>query len=537
MNDVFTKSGILAISGCLLLSNGIAQAAEEKITVRKMGDEFVVRSEFSSKYDLVILNFRYANEGAYLIPKDLELKNFRKGRKIHMNGDEYPATMTGSLGTLSGNHGSRYGRTLLIPDHGMTDADIGCKITGKDGYPYIIMQICDKDNILIHPWGSGNDYAPKFRAHSTGALFYKNKPLPFQKSTFTQMYPLNRITDYRLLADGKTPVPENTDVVCDFVDFVFVHDVISPNAAVRSVMKNPGRKPALEWTGNWGMMALENTPESRRKHAEYMNLSALVTYSNLFRFEARGASVLYRKAVFHSKLKDVKDLNVMYGWAGTGPISRKKKQYFYIPKMKPLRLKGRNKEDPVLNCDFSANYLMPEKMNLNSLFTRKDCLDPEDVPDRFIRVVGDDKPELGIALGYSLINGCTAKKYKGINRDPFYLFWYTKKMYPFACILKETRPGQVVESIVYKQYFNPQLEPDATSFYWHREGKSWLVYLDFHKDLKNKLIRLPEHLTGKKITVVEKTPSLTLHTDKTVPGEGIRLDVSGKHGYLVLKLD
>jgi hypothetical protein len=227
----------------------------------------------------------------------------------------------------------------------------------------------------------------------------------------------------------------------------------------------------------------------------------------------------------------------MYGWAGTGPISRKKKQYFYIPKMKPLRLKGRNKEDPVLNCDFSANYLMPEKMNLNSLFTRKDCLDPEDVPDRFIRVVGDDKPELGIALGYSLINGCTAKKYKGINRDPFYLFWYTKKMYPFACILKETRPGQVVESIVYKQYFNPQLEPDATSFYWHREGKSWLVYLDFHKDLKNKLIRLPEHLTGKKITVVEKTPSLTLHTGKTVPGEGIRLDVSGKHGYLVLKLD
>lgn len=534
MKNMAFKLGISGISGLLLLSNGIMLTAQEKITVRKMGSEFVVRSEFSPQHDLVILNYRVANEGAYLVPKDLPLKDFRKGLRIHLNGDEYPATPTGSLGTLSGNHGSRYGRMLLIPDHGMTTADIGGKITGKDGYPYIIMQIKDKDNILIHPWGSGDDYAPKFREHRTAALFYKGKPLPYRKSTFTQMYPLNRITDYRLLADGKTPVPEDTDVVCDHVDFIFVHDVISPNAAVRSVMENPGRKPSPEWVGSWSM-TMVNTPELRKKYADYMKLPAIATYSNLFRFEARGANVLYRKAVFHSSLKGVQELNVMFGW--TGDIARKKKQYFYIPKMKPNRLKGRTREDPVLDCDFTAGYLMPEKMNSSTYFTRKDCLDPDDVPDRFIRVSGDREPELGIALGYSLINGCTAKKYKGVNRDPFYFFWHTKKMYPYAYILKKTDLGQSMETICYKQYFNPRLEPDATSFYWHREGESWLVYLDFHKELKNKTIRLPQHMTGKKITIVEKTPSLTLHTEKTVPEGGIRLDVTGKHGYLVLKLD
>ena len=94
-----------------------------------------------------------------------------------------------------------------------------------------------------------------------------------------------------------------------------------------------------------------------------------------------------------------------------------------------------------------------------------------------------------------------------------------------------------METIAYKQYFNPRLEPDATSLYWHREGDSMLVYMDFHKELKNKLIRLPKKFTGKKISIVEKTPSLVLHSQSVVPAEGILLDVNGKHGYLVLKLD
>ncbi len=537
MNRIISTVGLRCFAAAFLLLGGSFLIAQEKIIVRKMGNEFLVRSEYSPTHDLVIRNFRVANEAAYLIPRKAPLKNYRQcSRKIHENGDEYPATAYKIWSFLSGNHGSAFARTLLIPDHQMTEADIGGKITEKDGYPYIIMQITDKDKILIHPWGGGSDYAPKLRHHSKAPLFYKGKPLAYQKSSVAQLRPLNRITDYRLLADGKTPVPENMDVVCDFVDFIFVHDVISPNAAVRSVMENPGKKPSPEWVGNWNMMMV-NTPELQKQYPEYMKLAAMATYSNLYRFEARGANVLYRKAVYHSKLRGVTSMNLMYGWNGCGYISSRKNQYFYIPKMKPLHLKGMKKDDPVLDCDFTANYLMPEKMNLNVVFTKKDALDPEDLPDRFIRTTGDDQPEFGIALGYSLINGCTAKARKGADRDGFYYFWYTKKMYPYAYTLSEIEPGKTMESVCYKQYFNPKLEPDATSFYWHREGNSWLVYMDFHKELKNKLIRLPAHLAGKKITVVEKTPSLTLHAKETVPAEGIRLDVAGKHGYLVMKLD
>ncbi|MBE6357879.1 MAG: hypothetical protein E7057_01355 [Lentisphaerae bacterium] len=535
MNSILYRKFSWCVLAFLFLVIGSLAGAEEKITVRKMGDKFVVRSEFSPSHDLVILNFDYANEAAYLLPKNVPLKDFRKGRQIHSNRDEYPPSSFTGWGFLGGNHGSPFGRTLLVPNHGLTTADIGGKITEKDGYTYIIIRIPDKDNILIHPLGSGDDHTPRMRYHSKAPLFYRNKPLAFQESVSTAIYNLNRVTDYRLLADGKRPVPENTDVVCDYVDLVFVHDLISPNALVRSVMNNPGKKPSPEWSTRRGDMGMVNTPELRKKYPEYMKIAAMATFHNLYRFEARGASVLYRKTVYHSRLAGVKSMDVMYGWFGE--IARKKKQYFYIPKMKPLKLRGRTKADPILACDFSGNYLMPEKMNLSTVFSRQDALDPEDLPDRFIRITGDRTPEFGIALGYSLLNGCTAKSRKGAERESYYYFWYTKKMYPYSYILNEIKPGKTMETIAYKQYFNPRLEPDATSLYWHREGDSMLVYMDFHKELKNKLIRLPKKFTGKKISIVEKTPSLVLHSQSVVPAEGILLDVNGKHGYLVLKLD
>ena len=72
--------------------------------------------------------------------------------------------------------------------------------------------------------------------------------------------------------------------------------------------------------------------------------------------------------------------------------------------------------------------------------------------------------------------------------------------------------------------FDPEREPDATAFYHHHDGDSHLVYLDFHKPLKNKNISLPKELCGKKISIIEKTPSVTLHTANTVPANGICLE-------------
>ena len=391
----------------------------------------------------------------------------------------------------------------------------------------------DKDNILIHPEGNPDTKRPGLLRHTLTPLTYKNKPLPFKSSTYCQLYPLNRITRWQLLADGVTPVPDKKETKCRFVDFVFVHDVLNPYHVVQSIKNAPGKKPLPEWSAKHSMV-YAHTPELQKKYASYMKFPALVTYSNTFRFQPRAAVVNYRKSEFHAALSRVSNLDVMFMWAGA--IAQQPKQLFYVPKLKPFKVKI-GKEQKELLIDLTAGFPLPRKLDTSYYIPVTDALDPKDLPDRFIRVTGKDKYQYGIALGYSLFMGCTAKDYAPGQRNIIYHIYRSHKMYPYASTPVHIKPGQKIETVTYRQYFNPQLEPDTTSFYCHYQGNSLMVYLDFHKVLKNKTIKLPSAATGKKITVVEKTPAVTLHTQKSVPSQGITLSNTAKHGYLVLKLD
>jgi len=41
-----------------------------------------------------------------------------------------------------------------------------------------------------------------------------------------------------------------------------------------------------------------------------------------------------------------------------------------------------------------------------------------------------------------------------------------------------------METVVYRQYFDLQLEQEPRISTWHHQGDSLVVYLDFHKTLK-----------------------------------------------------
>ena len=175
-------------------------------------------------------------------------------------------------------------------------------------------------------------------------------------------------------------------------------------------------------------------------------------------------------------------------------------------------------------------------MNVSYTMTKKDVVDPANLPDRFICLTGNGKREYGVAVGTSLFAGHTALKNKGKDRTALYYFYTSKKMYPYSYVLSNNKPGLTLRSISYKHYFNPAQDPDLTAFYYHQQENSWVVYMDCHKSLKNKKIRLPEVLQGKKITILEKTPSVTLHSSSERTGAELVFDVS-EQGSLVLKLD
>ena len=556
------KSLIFILAVCCSLT---AFSAAEKIQVYRAKNDFYVRSSWSETEDIVLCFFRFANERAYLIPKKLPLEKFarsggRVGAKLlRSSGDDYPATAPlGAYRTLSGNHGSPFARTLRCAGHGLTVKDLGGVMKTSKGtsyiikqchhaFPpvmktskgtsYIIMQIVDQDRVLVHPEGKNDTMNPGFSpVHPKTKLFYKGKPFSFTESKFTQLYPLNRITDLRLLADGRTPVPEGKTLTCTFLDFHFTHDVIDPYMAVQSVKNNPGKIPSPQWVGKWAM-TLVNTPALQKKYDSYMKLRILATYKNHFRFEGRGAYVNYRNAVYHQRLSSVISLDVMAAWY-SGLMGKQEKQFFYIPKLKKIKtppVYGK----PGFEFDFTKGIYLYPKMPLSYRITRNESLDPENMPDRFIRVTGTETtPLYGLALGYSLFMGCTGQKASLQLRHDIYYLYRTHKMYPYAYSMKNVPAGKTFDVVAYKQYFNPLLERDASSFYCHHQGKSFVVYLSFHKKLKDKVITLPAEAAGKKITIQEKTPSLVLHTKGTIPADRkIRLDQKADHGYLVLKLD
>ena len=136
--------------------------AQEKITVFRNGNKFLVQSGFSEEKDIVLSISRNGNEAAYFVPRASDILDYRKGELMHSGGDDFPACRIGRYVHLGGNHGSSFGAKLNIPDHCMKDNDIGAKLIDRKGSVYYVMRIIDEDNILIHPDGNGELGFPQF---------------------------------------------------------------------------------------------------------------------------------------------------------------------------------------------------------------------------------------------------------------------------------------------------------------------------------------------------------------------------------------
>ena len=517
--SALNQMGRIITIGVLIMTSAVAG---EQVTAYRKGNEYWVKSSFSAEKEIIIHRFQCGgnnspNEGAYLVPRGTPIADYGKGERIHRFGDEFPAFPTLSHGTLGGNHGSPFAREMLVPAHGLDESAIGRCLTDETETPFYVMKIVDEDKFLIHPESARFGF-PKFKALRNGAkLFWPaGDELKYREAKTTQLWPGNRINDYRLLVDGKALLSDQTEVECDFLDHVLDYSVIMPDSLVDTVKKNPGR-------------ATDFLDES---------LSLLFSVNTLLRYRGCGACTLDVTVRAENNFGGLRCLGVMFGWGG-GSIAQKQTEEFYIPKLKPITTPPFGPEKVSYECDFSAIYRMPNPMSVGYNISRSDCLNPEDMPDRFIRVVGnDDRRELGIAIGYSLFEGCTAKELKGADRPFVYHLYKTKKMYPYCYRWENARKGESRRVLAYRQYFDPQREPDATAFYYHRQMSSDVVYLDFHKSVENKTISLPQYCVGKKVTVLEKTPSLELHSGGTIPANGaIALSVRDGYGYVVLKLD
>ena len=512
----------------------IASLSGEGVTAYREGRNLWVQSRFSPTQDIVIGVWQDANEMAYLIPRNGDIRKLTPQMLLHKNSDEYPATSFAGYGFLSGNHGSAAARLVTAPGHGLTNDECGKTIVDARKNEYVFVKKLNGNQFIMHPKNRAPQASigrAKFHRHSREKLYFNGKEIKFKSSVLTQVRPLNVVVRNEFLIDGKTPLPEKKVVKCRFIDHVFDHDLLAPEAMVKYIEEKADARTAGFFTHRLKMFY----PQDEPAFADYAKLPRIMTVRNRMRYQANGAMVSYRKSHFPVSLAGVSQMDLMFGWSGR--IASGKYQMFYIPKTKVQRLTDRRDKNKKYVLDFVKGVDISKGLNVSGSTRAQDALDPRKLPDRFIRVTGKNSPEYGIALGYSLFEGLTADDQAPERRRMSYHHWHTRKMYPYSLGLVNNKPGVTFDTVSYKQYFYPGNDPDATAFYYHKQGKSDVIYFETHKKFAAKKLVLPPSMTGKKITVLEKTPSVILTAGERVTTDGIQIANQGDYGHIVLKLD
>lgn len=518
----------LLVIACVTTVAGLtaASAADEggaKLRLRalKQGDTVFVRTSFSPANDLIVrvgkgtnrqLNFNHA----FLIPAaaGMTLAELSGGRLIHANGDDsVPWNINGT--SIGGNHGCSDSRELTCPDHGRTTADLGTLWEDAAGVKYVILKIPDTNRLWVISTNMGQGAIWKFQNIITGTSLKavgRDLALNITKNDMVQLTPACRIKQQEYLLDGKTPLVDGQPATGDYLDLVEDYDIINPGALVQDLVDHPGVERSF--------------PAG--------HLAAVINNHITYRFYANGANVIRHES------QALQDFNLGFMlFIMTAKLTQGGNYAthdYYIPKIPPFTQDNIKYDFRGLQ-DYSTALVTPLRFSSAS----KNIADPQNLPDRFIQFLGrkdgdQTVHEVGFALGYSLIHGLSVPAQRARNTREALMIWTSSKTYPFAIDSKMGNPiraGTKFDCLGYRQYFYPPAQKNATAFYWHEEGGDTVVYADYHKAVDHEVFALPPALTGKTITVVEKTPSLTLHTDKTVPATGVVLSVTGNYGYVV----
>jgi hypothetical protein len=502
-----------------VFSAGYPGRAENKITIQKHGDKVYIRSWFSPSQDIVITMNKGVNQQinyytVALIPAKAPLSKLNYTRKeiIHYCHDDAPPLKIIST-YIGANHGCSDARELTIPAHGLTVKDIGTVWKDSRGDIYYPIKIVNDSKIWVLGEDKGKNGIWKFNRLIAPGDFVSqsgNKKLKIKRAVLVQMHPAARISKQKYLIDGKTPLKDGKPVICDYFDIIEEYDVIAPDSLLKVIKKNPGKKPNFVAPG----------------------IDALLTDKTTYQFQPRGVCLIDNQIIPNRDFRTYQVSPVMS--MTLSKLNNYKTIEYYIPKTKPFTNAGNQ-------YDFNSiqDFTVPIKLSLSFKAANKN-IDPTNPPNRFIQFLGQDKKVRKVAYAFGIINdfGIGKSEERVKNVDEMLFIYRSYKTYPKVLDQKAgvLKAGVNLRSRGYKNYFNPQRYKKPSSVYWHKQDKAIRLYIDYHQAVDKDVIKLPESFIGRKITVIEKSPSIKLLTTGKVPKQGITVSVTGKQAYLVLDL-
>ena len=504
--------------------NDSAGRAQQKLIVLKKGDTVYARSYFSPENDILIAinkgtnrQISFYHSGLMPSAAAMDEESIWKLKAFHGCGDD--VTPWGLNGTnIGANHGCSDGHEISAGKHGLSTSDIGTEWLDEAGGKFYVIKVMDQDKFWILSENEGKDGIWKFKGKVKGKSLKNSsngRILKFEEVKMAQIIPACRINEQKYLVNGTIPLEDGKVTPCEFLDIVEKYDIIAPDSLLASIQKNPGKE--ADFTAG--------------------NLDSVLAVHTNYRLLPLGACTVEHKVRANRKFNMWHALFVM-----TAPLEKTDYDIReeYVPKTLPFE-KGGVRYDFKSVQDVSANP--KEALVFGS--NQKNIEDVKNLPDRFIQFLvktenGKPVRKIGFAIGYSLIEGLSRPELRAKTVSEPLMIYTSSKTYPCAIDQRIgiVQAGAEFHCLVYRQYFNPSAHKNATNVYWHKEGDAYLLYADYHKAVDDDVIILPDYLSGKKITVVEKTPSLKLLTEDKIPANGLRLSVGKEaYGYIVLKLD
>jgi hypothetical protein len=527
-----SRSVFTALATCMIcISSAFAnplEATRLSVLYQEQGRDVSIwtRFAFSRTQDLALNFQRKSTENSVinsyetrLIPRSTRFdpSSLSGGELIHSNGDDStPWNINGTY--IGGNHGCLSLIQLSVPEKAITVADIGSSWKDESGAIFYLIDVPAagsahflSENLASYPFWNFHDRI----TGSTLTRVGSEATLAVADARLTQLWPCARIREQKFLADGKTPLAPGKPIECRFLDLVEEYDIINPASVLAEVVKNPGKRPDL--TGP--------------------HLDGVIRNRIIYRISPNASVVTFHQATALQPFR--------LGFMGfiqqallQKPANSSEQIRYYIPKAPAFE-----QDETAYDFRLIQEFDKPPQSPLR--FTGTDEGGRRELPERFVQFLGSpdspkNKNRVGLAVGYSLTKGLTAVNNANWNRRNAGFIHTSAKTYPFA--LDETVPnpvpeGSVFECVAYRQYFNPELQDQATSVYWHAESEETTVYIDYHQQATNDRIRLPISLAGKKFRVLEKSDSITFPPTETLPSDGLPVSCSADHGFLVIAVD
>ena len=502
----------------------------DTLEVSRKGNDILIKSEYSPEYFLLQrISLGKRNFQINFVSATLQDKKTGKEITVHSCVDDStPLNLNGTY--IGANHGCSDADTIFLKNHGFTEKDLGKVINkGKaDGQKFYIISIIDKDRFATLSDSAKNSRRPwsfsrTGRGGSNVKLFFNGKALEGAKNAgIFQYQPCLRFHYQKYIADGKE-LKDGETVICKNFRIEESYDILRPESMLEKQKQNVGKKLDL------------NDPA----------IGAVVLVRLAYDFAPGGVCIIdnYCKALcdFYLSIHGV----IQSMCPNSRAFDRKGAHFYYIPKTVPFKKKYKVKVGKKIEeREFSFNFLKGENFFRfpwpSVTFSEKsgNIANVNNPPDSSIQFLGKyDKngkfvPVLGYALGYSMTEGDSVPAVRKKQAKSYWWVHSTRKTYPSAAGNINVKAGKEFHTYAYRQYFDAAAcKAISGNMYYHKLKDAWYIYLDYQKSVKDELVKLPVCIKGKKLSVVEKTPSVSFKETKG----GILLNVKDGYGRLVLK--